>query len=245
MSTFYDYLIEDIDEVKDAVATDKSDEEKALDALEFAEDAVTFDSIKAVVQKATSVPDWDSSKYLKKLKDIVTEIKTTRGFSSISWWKRVQYFYNAYLAETAIKNACTANGVTFGDNTHTDLQVGRKAENNPDLKFIDKEGNQKTLEVKIFANKSSIANYSEKSFHDADYVVIYVLANNTIIFKKRNEKGKYKEVNTIENSNIAETIKNATQNIFYEFIRLTPDNEKIEDYKFIKITPLKTKSKEN
>ena len=158
MSTFYDYLIEDIDEVKDAIVADKSDEEKALDALKFAKDTVTFDSIQAVVQKAMSAPDWDSSRYLRKLKHIVTQIKTTRGFSSISWWKRIQYFYNAYLAETAIKNACTANGVTYGDNTHTDLQIGRKAENTPDLKFVDEKGNKKTLEVKIFANKSSIHN---------------------------------------------------------------------------------------
>ena len=36
-------------------------------------------------------------------------------------------------------------------------------------------------------------------------------------------------------NDIAATIKSKTADIFYDFIKLVPDNEKIKDYKFIKI----------
>lgn len=259
MSTFYDYLIEDIDDVvktevnKVAASDEKAEKEiSEIDLSKFTKTEVRFDTIKEIVQQALNSPEntHERNMYLKRLKKLMLSIKGTRGFSSMSWWKRLQYFYNAYIAESAIVDACKEAGqsVNYADiddgdndeenNSHTILRKPKgNASGKPDLSYDTGK-----LEVKIFASESSIRNYSDSSFHNADYVVIYVLRNNSIIFKQKTGSG-YETISAdkIPDENmkaIANTILTKTTKAFNEFIRLEPDQSKIQDYKFIKITPL-------
>ena len=256
MSTFYDYLIEDIDDVKDAEKADKEAEKAAVGELEPSafKDNVEFTEIQKLVDKATQAPDWDCSKYLRQLKKLMLNVKATRGFSSLAWWKRLQYFYNAYIAESAIVAACAElpevtyydvkhpntknHAVDANHNSHTAISTKNKAEDTPDLVFTKDDGTEGKLEVKIYANDASIKNYSASAYHDADYVVIYNLSTKDIVFKEKDANGNYVEKTSFEDkamNDIATKIKSKTADIFYDFIKLVPDNKKIKDYKFIKI----------
>lgn len=98
---------------------------------------------------------------------------------------RGQEFCNAYFEETALKKANPAVLVYVNDD-HDSLTVGSPGTDAPEFYFYTKANGKFKVEVKMY---SSIESYFSKvtitNFHDADYVVNYVIDKHVWLFSKK------------------------------------------------------------
>lgn len=110
---------------------------------------------------------------------------------------RLQCFINAYLQEQALIEA-NPGTLKFGNDDHYELTRGSTGTNAPDFIYQDKY----TIDAKINSSIDSYKNLlGTTNCHNADYVLVYLLAESLWVFAKKSEK--YLTLHTVDK--LAET----------------------------------------
>lgn len=123
------------------------------------------------------------------IKKIANMLPNRPPFSSMAWWKKFQFLYNAYVVESNIKMAVANNskiGLEYGDgeDSHEKFSSSHARSNEPDFRLVDKATSELIgyLEVKLCQNKTSFKNerarYHYKNKRDADlkfFVICFII----------------------------------------------------------------------
>ena len=110
---------------------------------------------------------------------------------------RGQEFCNAYLEETTLKKA-NPEVLVYVNEDHDSLTAGDHGTDAPEFDFYTKANGRFTVEVKMYRSiESYFSNVKTTNFHDADYVISYIINKQAWLFSTKAEQ--YLELYTQDN----------------------------------------------
>jgi hypothetical protein len=110
---------------------------------------------------------------------------------------RGQEFCNAYLEETTLKKA-NPEVLVYVNEDHDSLTAGDPGTNDPDFYFYTKANGRFKVEVKMYITVDSYySKVKTTNFHDADYVISYIIDKHVWLFSTKEEQ--YLELYTQDN----------------------------------------------
>lgn len=101
---------------------------------------------------------------------------------------RGQEFCNAYLEETTLKKA-NPEVLVYVNEDHDSLTAGDTGTDDPDFYFYTKANGRFKVEIKMYsAVESYFSNVKTTNFHDADYVINYIIDKHVWLFSTKEEQ---------------------------------------------------------
>lgn len=101
---------------------------------------------------------------------------------------RGQEFCNAYLEETTLKKA-NPEVLVYVNEDHDSLTAGDSGTDAPEFDFYTKVNGRFTVEVKMYRSiESYFSNVTTTNFHDADYVISYIINKHIWLFSTKAEQ---------------------------------------------------------
>jgi hypothetical protein len=100
---------------------------------------------------------------------------------------RGQEFFNADFEETGLKKA-NPGVLVYVNDDHDSLTAGSTGTNAPEFYFYTKANGKFTVEAKMYSSvESYFSNVKTTNFHDADYVISYIIDKHLWLFSKKVE----------------------------------------------------------